>query len=49
METMTQKSYTLTKRIAKQGKQAILVIPKLLQEALKPGTIVKVTLDIIGG
>ena len=46
---METRQYTLTKRIAKQGKQAILVIPKLLQEALKPGTIVKVTLDIIGG
>lgn len=46
---METKQFVLTKRVAKQGKQAILVIPKLLQEALKPGTIVKVTLDVIGG
>lgn len=43
------KQYILTKKIAKQGKQAVIVIPKLLQDALKPGTIVKITLDILGG
>jgi hypothetical protein len=41
--------YTITKKIAKQGKQAVLVIPSLLKDVLKPGTLVKVTLDILGG
>ncbi|MEM2874306.1 MAG: hypothetical protein QW063_02595 [Candidatus Nanoarchaeia archaeon] len=46
---METKQFTLTKKIAKQGNQAVLVIPRLLQGILKPGTLVKVTLDIIGG
>ena len=40
-------SFTITKKIAKHGKQAILVIPKILENKLKPGTIVKVTMDVI--
>lgn len=42
-----KKSYTLTKRIAKHGQQAVIVIPKFLQEELKPKTIVEVTISII--
>ena len=42
---MTQ--YIITKKVAKHGKQAIIVIPKLLEISLKPGTIVKVTLDVL--
>lgn len=45
---MENKQFVLTKKVAKQGSQAIIVIPKMLQEMLKPGTIVKVTLDILG-
>ncbi len=41
------KQFIITKRIAKHGKQAILVIPRLLESELKPGTIVKVTMDVI--
>jgi len=39
--------FTITKRIAKHGNQAIIVIPKLIEEHLKPGTIVEVNLQII--
>ncbi len=39
--------YTITKRIAKHGNQAIIVIPRLLEDELKPGTIAKVTIDVI--
>ncbi len=39
--------YSLTKRIAKHGRQAIIVIPKILEEQLKPGTIVKLTMDVL--
>jgi hypothetical protein len=42
-----QKSYTITKRIAKHGDQAIIVIPKFLQEELKPKTIVEVRINIV--
>ncbi len=41
------KQYSLTKKIAKHGKQAIIVIPKLLQDELKPGTIVEIKVNII--
>lgn len=41
------KQYTITKRIAKHGTQSIIVIPKLLEKDLKPGTITKVTIDIL--
>ena len=38
---------TITKRIAKHGKQAILVIPKILETELSPGTIVEVTFKTV--
>jgi len=43
--------FTITKKIAKHGKQAIIVIPKMLEEHLRPGTVVELNievLDIIG-
>ena len=45
---MKQKQYVITKRIAKQGKNSIIVIPKFLQDDLRKGTIVKLTIDILG-
>ena len=44
---MEIKSYTITKRIAKHGKQAVIIIPTLLQEHLQPGTLVEIKLEII--
>jgi hypothetical protein len=41
------KSFTITKKVAKHGSQAIVVIPRLLETELKPGTIVKMTIDVI--
>lgn len=41
------KQFTITKRIAKHGSQAIIVIPRILEKELKPGTIAKVTIDVI--
>ena len=41
------KRYTITKRIAMHGQQAIIVIPKYLQENLKPKTIVEVRIDVV--
>jgi hypothetical protein len=42
------KQFTLTKKIAKHGNQSILVIPRILENELKPKTIVKVTFEILG-
>ena len=44
---MNNKQFVLTKRIAKHGSQSIIVIPRILEEYLKPGTIVKLTLDVV--
>jgi len=44
---MTNKSFTITKRIAKHGQQAIIVIPKLIEDSLKPGTIVEVRIEVL--
>ena len=41
------KQFILHKRIAKHGKQNIIVIPKILQDELKPRTIVKLTIDVL--
>ncbi len=46
MEKQT-KQFTITKKIAKHGKQAIIVVPRLLEDKLKPGTIAKITIDVI--
>lgn len=40
-------SLVITKRIAKHGKQAVIVVPRILEEHLKPGTIVKLSIDIV--
>jgi hypothetical protein len=44
---MEHKQFTITKRIAKHGKQAIIVIPKILSNELKPETIVKLNIEVI--
>jgi hypothetical protein len=41
------KTYTITKKIAKHGKQSVLIIPTLLQEQLSPGKLVEVNIEII--
>jgi len=40
-------SFTITKKIAKHGQQAIIVVPKILEEALKPGTIVELKINVL--
>ncbi len=39
--------FIITKKIAKHGNQAIIVIPKILEKELKPGTIVQLKVDVI--
>jgi len=41
------KNYILTKRIAKHGKQAIIVIPRIFKDLLKPGAIVELNINIL--
>ena len=44
---MSKKQFIITKRIAKHGSQAIIVIPRILESELKPGTITKLTIDVL--
>jgi len=44
---MTQNKFTITKRIAKHGSQAVIIVPTLLQEQLKPGTLAEITIEIL--
>jgi len=44
---MENKQFTITKRIAKHGSQAIIVVPKILENQLKPGIIAKITIEIL--
>jgi hypothetical protein len=46
-EIRTNKQFTITKRIAKHGSQSIIVIPKILEEHLKSGTIVQLKIDVL--
>jgi hypothetical protein len=41
------KQFTITKRIAKHGSQAIIVIPRILENQLKSGTIVQLKIDVL--
>jgi hypothetical protein len=41
------KQFIITKKIAKHGKQAIIIIPMFLIDKLKPGTLAKLTIDVI--
>lgn len=47
IEGKVSKQFTITKRIAKHGKQAVIVIPRILESDLKPGTIAKLTIDVL--
>ncbi len=40
-------SYTITKKIAKHGRQAVIIIPAMLQNSLAPGKLVEVKIEII--
>ncbi len=42
-----KETYTITKQISKHGKQAVIVIPKILESELKPGTITEVRITVL--
>lgn len=44
---MENKTFTITKKIAKHGNQAIIVVPKILETQISPGTIAKITIEIL--
>jgi len=42
-----KKNFIITKRIAKHGSQAVIVVPRILEGHLKPGTIVQLHIEVI--
>jgi len=44
---MPNKSFTITKKIAKHGNQSIIVIPRMLEQHLSPGKIVQLNIEIL--
>ena len=42
-----QKQFPITKRIAKHGSQAVIIIPTLLQDQLCPGTLAEIKIEIL--
>lgn len=47
MAEKNQKKFVITKKIAKHGSQAIIVIPRVLEDQLKPGTIAQISINIL--
>ncbi|MBI2653475.1 hypothetical protein HYX02_01555 [Candidatus Woesearchaeota archaeon] len=42
-----EREFVITKKIAKHGSQAIIVIPRVLEDELKPQTLVKLTIEVL--
>jgi len=42
-----QRNFVITKKIAKHGKQSIIVIPNILSKRINAGMLVKVTIDVL--
>jgi hypothetical protein len=42
-----EKRFIIFKKIAKQGNQSVIVIPRILENRIKPGTITRLTIDIL--
>jgi hypothetical protein len=43
----TRKTFTITKKVAKHGPQSVIVIPKFLNEEIKPKTVVEAKITIL--
>ena len=41
------KEYTITKKIAKHGKQVVIIIPSVLQRVIMPDMLVEVKITIL--
>jgi len=43
------RKFKIIKKVAKHGSQAIIVIPRSLEQHLKPGTITELNIEVIRG
>lgn len=41
------KQFVITKKIAKHGRQSVIIIPRILENQLKPGTLTQITIDVL--
>jgi hypothetical protein len=41
------KQFIITKKVAKHGKQAVIVVPKILHASLAPGTVVELKITVL--
>jgi len=46
---MENKKFVITKKVAKHGSQSIIVIPRILEQHLKPGTIIQINIEVLPG
>lgn len=46
-EQTNNKKFIIVKKIAKHGNQAIIVIPRVLESMLPPGTVAQLTIDVL--
>jgi len=44
---MTENKFIITKKIAKHGSQAVIIVPTLLQDKLSPGTLAEITIEVL--
>lgn len=47
LQLRENKRFVIMKKIAKHGNQAIIVIPRMLEEHLQPGTIVQLNIEVL--
>ena len=45
--SQVKKNFVITKKIAKHGSQAIIVVPRVLEASLKPGTTCEISIEIL--
>jgi hypothetical protein len=39
--------FVITKKIAKHGHQAVIIIPRVLEDRLKPGMLIELKIDVL--
>ncbi len=42
-----ESQFVITKKVAKHGSQSVIVIPRILEDELKPRTVAKITIDVL--
>jgi len=43
------REFKITKKIAKHGSQAVIIVPRVLEPHLKPGTVAEVNIKVLEG